>query len=95
MNALVAADAVVRAFVRRPSGFAGPEGVQVVQGSFDDERSLARALDGVDVMLLAGRDSPDSASQHQRVLAHARRAEVRHIVKLSALDAVDGSSTGT
>jgi hypothetical protein len=58
-----------------------------VQGNFDDDRSLARALEGVDVMLLAGRDSPDSASQHQRVLAHARRAEVRHIVKLSAIGA--------
>ena len=45
------------------------------------------ALEGVDVMLLAGRDSPDSVSQHQRVLAHARRAEVRHIVKLSAIGA--------
>ena len=87
MNALVAAGPEVRALVRRPSRFAGPEGVQVVQGSFDDDRSLARALEGVDVMLLAGRDSPDSASQHQRVLAHARRAEVRHIVKLSAIGA--------
>jgi uncharacterized protein YbjT (DUF2867 family) len=87
MNALVAAGAEVRALVRRPSGFAGPEGVEVVRGSFDDDRSLVRALEGVDVMLLVGRDSPDSASQHQRVLAHARRAEVRHIVKLSAIGA--------
>jgi uncharacterized protein YbjT (DUF2867 family) len=87
MTALVVAGAEVRALVRRPSGFAGPEGVQVVQGSFDDDRSLARALEGVDVMLLAGRDSPDSTSQHQRVLAHARRAEVQHIVKLSAIGA--------
>ena len=87
MNALVAAGAEVRALVRRPPGFDGPEGVQVVQGNFDDDRSLARALDGVAVMLLAGRDSPDSVFQHRRVLAHARRAEVRHIVKLSAIGA--------
>jgi uncharacterized protein YbjT (DUF2867 family) len=87
MNALVASGKEVRALVRRPSVFAGPEGVQVVQGSFDDDRSLARALEGVDVMLLAGRDSPDSVSQHQRVLAHARRHKVRHIVKLSAIGA--------
>jgi uncharacterized protein YbjT (DUF2867 family) len=60
MNALVAAGAEVRALVRRPPEFDGPEGVQVVQGNFDDDRSLARALDGVAVMLLAGRDSPDS-----------------------------------
>jgi uncharacterized protein YbjT (DUF2867 family) len=93
MNALVAADAKVRAFVRRPSEFAAPEGVQVVQGSFDDDRSLVWAREGVDVMLLAGRDSPDSVSQNQRVLAHARRAEVRHIVKLSAIGASPESPT--
>jgi uncharacterized protein YbjT (DUF2867 family) len=87
LNALVAAGAEVRALVRDPSGFAAPEGVEVVQGSFDDGASLARALEGVDVMLLAGRDSPDSVSQHQSVLAQARRAEVRHIVKLSAIGA--------
>ena len=87
MAALVAAGAEVRALVRRPSEFAGTEGVQVVQGNFDDDRSLARALEGVAVMLLAGRDSPDSVAQNQRVLAHARHAEVRHIVKLSAIGA--------
>lgn len=87
MNALAAAGAEVRALVRRLSGFAGHEGVQVVQGSFDDDRSLAGALAGVDVMLLAGRDSPDSVTQHRRVLAQARRAEVQHIVKLSAIGA--------
>ena len=87
MKALVAAGAEVRALVRRPAGFTATEGVRVVQGSFDDDRSLARALEGVEVMLLAGRDSPDSVSQHQRVIAHARRAEVRHIVKLSAMGA--------
>jgi uncharacterized protein YbjT (DUF2867 family) len=73
--------------VRKPSEFAAPEGIQIVQGSFDDDTSLARALDGVDVLLLAGRDSPNSVSQHQRVLAHARQAKVGHIVKLSAIGA--------
>jgi uncharacterized protein YbjT (DUF2867 family) len=85
MNALVAAGTEVRALVRTPSRFTGLEGVQVVHGSFDDDGSLARALEGVDVMLLTGRDSPDSVSQHHRVLAHARPAGVRHIVKLSAM----------
>src|SRR5271166_6376 len=87
MNALVAAHAMVRALVRRPSAFAAPEGVQVVQGSFDDDRTLAKALEGVDVMLLAGIDSPNAVSQNQRVLTHARRAGVRHIVKVSAIGA--------
>jgi uncharacterized protein YbjT (DUF2867 family) len=87
MNALVVADAMVRALVRRPSEFAAPEGVKVVQGTFDDDRTLAKALEGVDVMLLAGRDSPNAVSQNQRVLTHARRAGVRHIVKVSAIGA--------
>jgi uncharacterized protein YbjT (DUF2867 family) len=64
-----------------------PAGVEVVQGSFEDDASLARALDGVATMLLAGRDSPDAVEQHRRVLAQARRAGVRHIVKLSAIGA--------
>jgi hypothetical protein len=34
-------------------------------------------------MLLAGRDGPDAVSQHRRVLEHARRAGVSHVVKLS------------
>jgi len=87
LNALVAAGTEVRALVRNLSAFAAPEGVQVVQGNFDDDTSLAKALEGVAVMLLAGRDSPDSVSQHRRVLAQVRRAEVRHIVKLSAIGA--------
>jgi len=94
MNALVAADAKVRALVRRPSQFAAPEAVQVVQGSFDDDSALAEALEGVDVMLLTGRDGPDSVSQNRRVLARARRAGVRHIVKVSAIGASPGSPIG-
>jgi uncharacterized protein YbjT (DUF2867 family) len=91
-KALVTAGAVVRALVRNPSGPAGLRGVQVVQGSFDDDASLVRAFDGVDAMLLTGRDSPDAVSQHQRVLAYARLAKVQHIVKLSAIGASSHSS---
>lgn len=91
VNSLVAAGAAVRVLVRNPSATAGLQGVQVVQGSFEDDASLSRAFDGVDVMLLAGRDSPDTVSQQQRVLAHARRVNVQHIVKLSAIGASSAS----
>jgi len=87
LNVLAAAGAKVRALVRDPSAFAAPKGVEVVQGDFDDRASMAKALKGIVVMLLAGRDSPDSVSQHHRVLAQVRQAGVRHIVKLSALGA--------
>ena len=87
LNALAGAGAAVRALVRDPVGFAAPEGVQVVKGDFDDDASIAKALEGVAVMLLAGRDSPNSVAQHRRVLAQVRQAGVRHVVKLSAIGA--------
>ena len=58
-----------------------------MQGSFEDAASLARAMEGVEAMLLAGRDGPDAVSQHRRVLDHARAAGVSHLVKLSAVGA--------
>jgi uncharacterized protein YbjT (DUF2867 family) len=88
---LVAAGAPIRALVRDPSRATGLTGAEVVAGSFEDDASLARALDGVETMLLAGRDSPVATAQHRRVLANARRAGVRHIVKLSALGAAPDS----
>jgi uncharacterized protein YbjT (DUF2867 family) len=48
---------------------------------------MAKALKGVAVILLAGRDSPNSVSQHRRVLTQVRQAGVRHVVKLSAIGA--------
>lgn len=87
LSALAVAGSEVRALVRDPSTFTAPEGVQVVQGDFDDDTSIANALKGVTVMLLAGRDSPNSVSQHRRVLAQVRRAGVPHVVKLSAIGA--------
>jgi uncharacterized protein YbjT (DUF2867 family) len=88
---LVAAGAPIRALVRDPSRATALDGAEVVAGSFEDDASLARALDRVDTMLLAGRDSPEAVAQHRRVLAHARRAGVRHIVKLSAVGAAPDS----
>ena len=58
-----------------------------MQGTFEDDASLARAMEGVEAMLLAGRDGPDAVSQHRRVLDHARAAGVSHLVKLSAVGA--------
>lgn len=77
LKELVAAGAAVRALVRNPSPAAEPSGAELVQGSFEDDASLVRALAGIDTMLLTGRDSPDVVAQHQRILAHARRAPRR------------------
>jgi uncharacterized protein YbjT (DUF2867 family) len=74
----------VRALAREPVDLGD---VEVAVGSFDDERSLASALDGVETVFLTGRDNPDQVEQHGRVLDVAQAAGVRHIVKLSALAA--------
>lgn len=74
----------VRALVREPTDLGG---VDVAVGTFDDERSLAAALAGVETVFLTGRDNPEQVEQHARVLGVARAAGVRHVVKLSALGA--------
>lgn len=43
VNALVVAGATVRSLERNPSSTSTRPGVQVVQGSFDDDTSLSRA----------------------------------------------------
>jgi uncharacterized protein YbjT (DUF2867 family) len=88
---LVRAGADVRALVRDPAAAGGLAGAEIAPGSFADDASLERALRGVDTLLLAGRDSPGSVAEHERVLAHAGRAGVGHIVKLSAIGARAGS----
>jgi uncharacterized protein YbjT (DUF2867 family) len=77
----------VRALVRDPTRALGLDGAEVAVGSFEDDAALARALDGVETLFLAGRDGPDAAEHHLRALHRASRAGVRHIVKLSAIGA--------
>src|SRR5262245_55912622 len=67
------------------------EDVEVVIGSFDAADSLRRALDGIDVLFLTGRDNPDQVAQHLRVLEVAASSGVSHVVKLSAIGARAGS----
>jgi uncharacterized protein YbjT (DUF2867 family) len=77
----------VRALVRDERAAAALGGVEVVIGSFDDERALTTAMDGVEFLFLAGRDDPQQVALHGDVLDVARAAGVRHVVKLSALGA--------
>lgn len=91
LDALTGQGTAVRALVRNPADFAAPPGIEVAGGDFDDEASLEVALRGVTTLFLAGRDSPRSVAQHRRVLAHAARAGVLHVVKLSAIGAKPSS----
>jgi NAD(P)H dehydrogenase (quinone) len=80
----------LRALVRDPDD-AALAGAELAVGSFDDAAALARATAGVETLYLAGRDNPDQVGQHDRVLAAAAAAGVRHVVKLSAVGAAAAS----
>jgi uncharacterized protein YbjT (DUF2867 family) len=77
----------VRALVRDERAATALGGAEVVPGSFDDRRALATAMDGVELLFLAGRDDPQQVALHSGVLDLAHAAGVRHVVKLSALGA--------
>ena len=60
-----------------------PAGVTGVEGDFDDEASLARALAGVERAFLLTPSTEHAETQQLRFVEVAGRAGVRHIVKLS------------
>ena len=77
----------MRALVRDPAQGRLLPGAELVQGSYEDDASLARALQGVGAVLLAGRDNPGYVDQSARVVAAAESAQVEHLVALSAVGA--------
>ena len=86
---LSAAGRSVRALSRRPEAVAERPHVEVVRGDFDDAASLDAALAGVSAVFSMSAQAIFSAPSptHDEALAAAcRRAGVRRIVKLSALD---------
>ncbi len=87
VRALLDRRLAVRALVRDPAAADGLQGVEIVLGTFQDERSLAAAVDGVEVLLLAGRDNPDHVAEGQNVMRAAEAGGVRQVVMLSAIGA--------
>jgi uncharacterized protein YbjT (DUF2867 family) len=89
---LVESGVPVRALVRDPARIDLPlPGAELVQGSYEDDASLARALKGVEAVLLAGRDNPGYVGQLARVIGVAESAQVEHVVALSAIGASPSS----
>lgn len=84
----------VRAMTRsrdKAEALAGLAGVEVAVGDFDDAPSLDRALRGVEKAFLLT-DSTERAEARQRAFVDAaRRAGVRHVVKLSQFAADENS----
>ena len=66
-------------------------GVRVVEGDFDDARSLEGALQGVGRAFLVTNSSERTEGQQKAFVAAAEAAGVQHLVKLSQLHAAAGS----
>ncbi|WP_055489761.1 NAD(P)H-binding protein [Streptomyces sp. TP-A0356] len=82
----------VRLLVRDASRLPEPgTTAEVAVGDFDDEASLSRAMTGVRAVLVVTGD-PTRPEQDVHMVRAARRADVRHLVKLSALAVTDGQA---
>lgn len=86
---LLSRGARVRALVRDPAKAQGLSalGVEITKGDFDDSRSLAAAVDGIDTIVMITPPGPRASEQCSAVLGAAKTAGVRKIVRLSALKA--------
>ncbi|TJZ52148.1 SDR family oxidoreductase [Streptomyces piniterrae] len=98
--AQLAAEGVpVRAMTRSPEKAKFPAGVEVVAGDFDKPETLPAALDGVDrVFVVPPGYGPEGPVQERTLVAAAREAGVKHMVKLSTsgvgFDATDPLTSG-
>jgi uncharacterized protein YbjT (DUF2867 family) len=81
---LVAKGAAVRAMTRDPARLAAVA-IDVVRGDYNDPGSLAAAVAGVDVIFLLTAPSAPGPQHDLDMLAAARAAGVRRVVRLSAI----------
>ncbi|SFM64815.1 Uncharacterized conserved protein YbjT, contains NAD(P)-binding and DUF2867 domains [Chitinophaga sp. YR627] len=83
-------NAMVRSIERAKELEALP-GITLVQGDFDDEGSMDTALTGIERAFLLTNSSEHAEEQQIRFVNAAKRAGVKHIVKLSQWAADAGS----
>lgn len=90
---LVEKDVAFRALARSEEKAAPFQkvGVEVAIGDFDDPASLDAALQGVEKAYLCSPASPQQVEQQGNFVEAAKRADVQHLVKVSALGAADDS----
>ncbi|RPF37306.1 NAD(P)H-binding protein [Streptomyces sp. TLI_185] len=86
---LVAHGAKVRALSRDPEKARVPSGVETVPGHHRDRSSVEAAMADVEAAFLVGVFGPDDAEHDRALVAAARAAGVRRIVKLSSIGTGD------
>ncbi|MFF3511507.1 SDR family oxidoreductase [Streptomyces sp. NPDC002573] len=86
---LVARGEKVRALTRDPANARVPGRVEAARGHHRDRASVDAALVGAEVAFLVGQFGPEDADNGRGLVAAARAAGVRRIVKLSAIGTGD------
>ncbi|MET7483841.1 NAD(P)H-binding protein [Streptomyces sp. NPDC005538] len=86
---LVARGEKVRALTRDPEQARVPSGVETARGHHADRASVDAALTDVEVAFFVGVFGPDDAEHDRSLVAAARAAGVRRIVKLSGIGTGD------
>ncbi|WP_067700262.1 SDR family oxidoreductase [Nocardia jejuensis] len=81
----------VRAVTRDPDRARFPGGVEVVRGDYADTASMAAAMTGAEAAFLVGLLGPDYVELDRALVAAARDAGVRRVVKLSAIGTGDAA----
>jgi uncharacterized protein YbjT (DUF2867 family) len=79
----------VRAFTRNPRAARLPDGVEVVSGDYTDPDSVAAAMADVQAVFLVNIPAPGRPDTDTALVAAARSAGVRRLVKLSAIGTGD------
>lgn len=79
----------VRALTREPAKARVPSGVETVPGHHRDRASVEAAMAGAEAAFLVGVFGPDDAEHDRGLVAAARAAGVRRIVKLSSIGTGD------
>src|SRR3954451_14273419 len=92
---LATSDVRVRALVRETSkaSWIAESGGELVEGSFDDRDAVSRAFSGADTLALITPAGPHAFEQAARLLAIAKEAGVRKVVRLSAIKAAEDGPT--
>ncbi|MFI6787793.1 SDR family oxidoreductase [Nonomuraea sp. NPDC050383] len=81
----------VRVLVRDPAK--APAGYEVAVGDLDDPATLGDAFDGVETLWLLTAMGPQAPHASMNALWAARRAGVRHVVRMSAIGAAHDAPT--
>src|SRR5438128_3611324 len=94
LKQLAALGSPVRALVRNRAkavAIEGP-GIEIVEGDLEKPQTLGPALDGVQKVLLVSSPDPRQAELQANLVDAAKRSNIRHILKISAMGAAPDST---